>query len=185
MDLPCEIKLKDRSTATVRGLDIGDRDGFADFYESIPQESLRFYCPHPLNRESAVKFVEQACQGKFSALVLNCGKTGKIAGVCWAKLPGKNHDCAVLGICLLPEFRGLGAGRILLETLLDILAHNGIKRVRLTVQLANPGAVKLYWQCGFEVIEEHMRPELKNYGLAPEPEYLMEKNLKEATHETH
>jgi len=70
---------------------------------------------------------------------------------------GLNH-VGVLGMGLLPEFRGLGIGRRLIDT---TIAHardvNGLEKVELEVFASNSGAIKLYVKTGFQLEGRRMK----------------------------
>lgn len=57
-------------------------------------------------------------------------------------------------ICVRPELRGSGLGRVLLEAALARLAARGYDGVSLTVTAANDRAVQLYQNLGFQTIKE-------------------------------
>lgn len=63
---------------------------------------------------------------------------------------GRKRHCAGLGIMVRRECQGLGIGKALLETILDI-ADNwlGLTRVELTVFADNARAIHLYEKYGF------------------------------------
>lgn len=58
---------------------------------------------------------------------------------------------AVLGMGLLPEFRGKGIGRKLIQQTLAASREFGFHRVELTVREDNLNAIELYKQVGFEI----------------------------------
>ena len=62
--------LANGSAAVIRPLAIGDGDALGDFYESIPREDIRFYCPHPLTREKAAENAARALHPYEVVLVL-------------------------------------------------------------------------------------------------------------------
>jgi ribosomal protein S18 acetylase RimI-like enzyme len=60
--------------------------------------------------------------------------------------------CGTLGIGLLPEFRGKGIGRKLMQRAIDAAFEFGITRIELTVRESNVNAIALYKSSGFERI---------------------------------
>ena len=56
----------------------------------------------------------------------------------------------VLGVALLPEFRGRGLGGRLMRQTLDAARAFGLHRVELTVREDNAHAIRLYRKIGFE-----------------------------------
>jgi ribosomal protein S18 acetylase RimI-like enzyme len=63
--------------------------------------------------------------------------------------PATRH-CGVLGIGVLPEWRGRGAGRRLIESTLEAARAFPLARVELWVRADNPRALALYRKIGFE-----------------------------------
>jgi RimJ/RimL family protein N-acetyltransferase len=75
----------------------------------------------------------------------------EVVGWCEAlpkPLPIHRH-VGVLGMGLLPAYRGQGIGQRLLHRTLDAARIRGLSRVELTVRDDNPGAVALYQKTGF------------------------------------
>ena len=62
----------------------------------------------------------------------------------------------VMGMGLLPEFRGRGIGRLLLRRTVDAAFDFGLTRIELMVREDNGNAIALYEKAGF-VIEGHHR----------------------------
>ena len=59
-------------------------------------------------------------------------------------------DEAEIGnICVLPEYRGMGVGKSLLNALMDELKSRGILTVFLEVESDNTNAIALYEKAGF------------------------------------
>ena len=61
------------------------------------------------------------------------------------------RHCGVLGIGILPDWRGLGVGRRLMERTLEAARAFPLARVELAVRADNARAVALYRKVGFEV----------------------------------
>jgi ribosomal protein S18 acetylase RimI-like enzyme len=76
---------------------------------------------------------------------------GEVVGWCDVlpkPLPIHAH-VGVLGMGLLPPFRGEGVGRRLVEKALDAARAFGLSRVELTVREDNANAIALYEKTGF------------------------------------
>lgn len=71
----------------------------------------------------------------------------------WCDVLPKNRPiyahCGVLGVGLLPPFRGQGLGARLTRTALDAARRRGVVRVELTVRADNARAIALYERLGF------------------------------------
>lgn len=81
----------------------------------------------------------------------------KVVGAAWSRIMGDyghiDNNTPSLAISLLPEYRGLGIGTQLLNTLLLLLQENGVLRTSLSVQKENP-ALHLYERAEFRILEE-------------------------------
>jgi [ribosomal protein S18]-alanine N-acetyltransferase len=90
----------------------------------------------------------------------DCLKAGHPCWVMWVEgviagygvLSVAAGEAHVLNICIGPDHRGLGLGRLLMRRLLDIARWNGATRVFLEVRPSNPAAQNLYRSMGFEEI---------------------------------
>ncbi|RIJ23983.1 GNAT family N-acetyltransferase [Henriciella barbarensis] len=102
---------------------------------------------------------------------------GKVVG--WADIvPVDIPECAhrgILGIGLLPEARGKGSGKRLLEAVCHHAQRVGIEKVELTVYSSNRAAIALFERYGFRrigIIQDYRRLDGVTYdGL------MMEKSL--------
>jgi ribosomal protein S18 acetylase RimI-like enzyme len=81
--------------------------------------------------------------------------SGKPVG--WGKiehptpLPASAHVWHVTGLAVDPDFEGRGAGRALVEALIDLARERGGRRITLRVFAPNERARRLYERVGFEV----------------------------------
>jgi ribosomal protein S18 acetylase RimI-like enzyme len=161
--------LKNGASATVRPLAEEDADALGDFYEAIPREDCRFYCPYPLTREQDKKNAARASSPTEVVLVVEVA--GTIGGYAWYRWK-EGAAASTFGICVRRSLQGTGAGKALMNRLLEIAREVGPPVMNLTVQKANPHAVELYQKMDFVIVREQMR------GAAPEfpsePEYLMQ-----------
>ena len=105
--------------------------------EAPPLESFRSFVLDTISQGHA----------RFAAL-----SDGEVVGWCDAlpkPLPIHRH-VGVLGMGLLPAYRGQGIGRRLLQRTLEAARTGGLSRVELTVREDNPAAIALYEKFGFE-----------------------------------
>jgi ribosomal protein S18 acetylase RimI-like enzyme len=170
------ITLKDGRELALRLLAIDDADALADFYDSLPRETWRFYCPPRLTREDAARRAAEADAPNVVCLVAEKPGAGVIAGYDWYRWKEESSPSSVFGICLREAYRGAGLGRALMTRLLAIAADVGPPVMRLTVQLSNPRAVALYQKMGFCVVREQIRKPVGDF--AAEPEYAMEQRVR-------
>lgn len=63
------------------------------------------------------------------------------------------HDeMEILTLCVLPQMRQKGYGKILMKRLLKYAQESGIKKIFLEVSVTNPIAQHLYFEMGFREI---------------------------------
>ena len=78
----------------------------------------------------------------------------------WADIfPAWAHavqHCGTLGMGVLPEFRGQGLGRKLLQACIDKARSKGITRITLEARADNTNAIALYTRMGF--VHEALKP---------------------------
>ena len=90
----------------------------------------------------------------------------EIVGAVWIRIMNDyghiDDQTPSLAISVKKEYRGLGIGTKLMETMLVSVKHHGYQSVSLSVQKANP-AVHLYQQLGFQIIKENEEEYLMKY----------------------
>ncbi len=89
-------------------------------------------------------------RGRPEFVVVSAGEVVGWCDVLPKERPTYAHS-GVLGMALLPPFRGQGIGADLIQRSLDAARTFGLHRVELTVRENNTSAVKLYKKVGFEV----------------------------------
>ncbi|MDE6967617.1 MAG: ribosomal protein S18-alanine N-acetyltransferase [Clostridia bacterium] len=63
----------------------------------------------------------------------------------------------ITNIAVLPEVRGNGYGKKLVENLIEIARKNNIDTIFLEVRQSNRLAIKLYEKCGFKLISKRTK----------------------------
>lgn len=79
---------------------------------------------------------------------------------------GDMHYLAHLGV--LPELRGQGVGRALIDQLIGLARDAGRRRVTLDVAVSNPRAEALYRRTGFKVVGERKSRLANERGRVPD-----------------
>jgi RimJ/RimL family protein N-acetyltransferase len=125
-------------------LDIVARERrYLAFLEAPPLESTRAFIMNHI-RQGTPQFVA-TLQGEVGS--------GDVVG--WCDVTPKSRPiyahCGVLGMGLLPRFRGQGLGRRLITRTLQAASSFGLTRVELTVREDNRNAIALYEKVGFVV----------------------------------
>ena len=96
-----------------------------------------------------LRFVKSNLENGNPMMVALAGD--KVIGWCDVRrefFPSRAHR-GTLGIGLLPEWRGRGVGRRLLEATLTQARRSGFKRIELDVHADNSRAIALYEKAGF------------------------------------
>jgi len=120
------------------------------FLEAPPVESIRTF------------ILDNIAQGYPQLVVLSGGEVVGWCDVLPKSRPVQAH-VGVLGVALLPEFRGCGLGGRLMRQTLDAARAFGLHRVELTVREDNANAIALYKKLGF-VTEGVLRNSIKLDG---------------------
>jgi ribosomal protein S18 acetylase RimI-like enzyme len=173
---PATATLKDERTFVLRLLESGDAEALGDFYDAMPRETWRFYCPPRLTRQDAARRAGWADSPTFVCVVAEDEATGAIAGYNWYQWKGDMSQTSTFGICVREEARGIGLGRALMARLLEISRAIGPPVMSLTVQLANPCAIALYQKMGFQIVRQQMRDRVGDFPA--EAEYYMEQDVR-------
>lgn len=163
--------LRNGTPVTLRPLAPKDEPAMVEFYESVPPEDYRFYCPQGMTSERAMARVSTASDPHMVYLLIECAD-GRIGGYAWYAWERDDSPASVFGICIRRECQGVGAGELLMTQLLCKASSYGPPMMSLTVQLANPRAVALYKKMGFSVVREQIRE------YDGEPEYYMERPVR-------
>lgn len=163
--------LRDGRFVGLRLLTPQDGERLARFYAGVPREDFRFYCPHPLDREHALRNAAAADAPDNTVLVAVV--EDEIVGYCWVRTKPGENDFGTFGICVARTFQGCGLGTLLIERLLEITESQGPPVIHLTVQEANPRAVALYTRFGFRITRRGIRE--ASSGFPEEPQFWMER----------
>ncbi|GAC1407033.1 MAG: GNAT family N-acetyltransferase [Ktedonobacteraceae bacterium] len=68
------------------------------------------------------------------------------------RLDERDDEVGIYGFVVLPEYRGRGYGRQMLEEAIHLISDEGSKKVMLDVDVNNTNALGLYLSCGFEIV---------------------------------
>ncbi|MHB9026918.1 MAG: GNAT family N-acetyltransferase [Armatimonadota bacterium] len=150
---PVPATLKNGVIGIIRPLSLADGEVLAAFYASIPTKIKRFYFPHPLDREHALRNAAKAESPLEVVLILKV-PGGKLVGYAWYRWDDAGAERSTFGICLAPGYQGLGAGSQLMARLLEIAREVGPPTMSLAVQVENPRALALYRKMGFDVVRD-------------------------------
>jgi RimJ/RimL family protein N-acetyltransferase len=136
-------------TVEIRPITVDDIEGFHRAVDTVARERryLAFLEAPPL--ASAREFVlENIAKGNPQFVAIADGGVAGWCDIVRQTRPIHAH-AGVLGMGLLPPFRGQGHGRRLIEATLQAAQSAGFSRVELTVHADNPRAIALYERIGF------------------------------------
>ncbi|MEW6639329.1 MAG: GNAT family N-acetyltransferase [Pseudomonadota bacterium] len=126
-------------------------EGFHAVLDAVSRERqyLAFLEAPPL--EAARVFVEtNLARGTPHLIALSEGRVIGWCDITQLNRPIYSH-CGVLGMGLLPEFRGQRIGTRLIRAALDEARRIGLHRVELTVRESNAQAIALYKSMEFRI----------------------------------
>ena len=133
-----------------------DAEAFRDAV-GIVRAERRYILPGPPSSiEKASAFIDNNISQGLPHFIVDVG--GRLAGWCDITRPSDNEalrHVGVLGMGLLPAFRGQGIGEQLLRATLGAAADFGFTRIQLGVFATNARAIALYRKVGF--VEEGVR----------------------------
>ncbi len=101
--------------------------------------------------EEVDRSLDQIAEALDARFVAGCERNGALVGIGGIRrgdLVKTRHRAVVWGLYVDPAARGLGAGALLLSTLIDH-AQGRVEDVTLTVAAHNESAVRLYRRFGF------------------------------------
>jgi GNAT superfamily N-acetyltransferase len=135
---------------TITAVTQGDRKQLGAFFTVLnnDKETATFFHPHPFTSAYADTLCQQAPTRKDRYYLARF--RGEVVG--YAMLRGWDEGFAVpsFGVCVHPEVRNAGIGRLLLWHALKESKRAGVSSVRLTVYRCNHRAVHVYAQYGFQ-----------------------------------
>lgn len=126
--------------------------GFRDAVDAVARERNYLAVLEAPPLEDVTRFVVNNIQRGFPQFIVSSGDT--VVGWCDV-IPNRTRvvysHCGTLGVGLLPEFRGKGIGRQLMQRTIDAAFAFGMTRIELTVREHNVNAIALYKSLGFKV----------------------------------
>lgn len=122
----------------------------AELFECIAADPLsNHFHPHPFTADAASRICNYTGQDRYLALRIDDRL------LAYGMLRGWDEGFSVpsLGIYVLPEVRGSGAARLLMEHLHVTARLSGAKQIRLKVYRENLPAYKLYTSLGYHFLD--------------------------------
>ena len=130
-----------------------------DFFSLIKEQGDDLYFhPHPFTKEEAQQRANYQGQDLYCLLV----KDKRILAYGMLRGWDEGYQIPSLGICLHPEIRGLGFGKLFMQLLHAAAKRRGSKKIRLTVDSQNHKAISLYQNLGY-IFEDREAKQLVGY----------------------
>lgn len=126
-----------------------DADAIARVFAAVAEEGLLAAEP-PVDVGARAERLRETIAGNGPDTLLVLEDDGRIVGHAGVN---RTHAEGVLalGMAVLPEARGRGGGRALLEAVIEYARAHGAHKVELEVWPGNARAISLYASAGFEV----------------------------------
>ncbi|MEM2025418.1 MAG: GNAT family N-acetyltransferase [Desulfurococcaceae archaeon] len=109
--------------------------------------SIEGLCFEPKMQYSELVFLEYVERKAIFRTIL-C--EGNIVGYSIADV--ENSTCHIVSIAILPEYRNIGLGSLLLKDCLSECCRRGAKRAILEVMVGNKPAIRMYLKFGFRIV---------------------------------
>jgi RimJ/RimL family protein N-acetyltransferase len=126
--------------------------GFHEAVDIVARERKYLAFLQAPSIEDTRKFVLNNIEKRYPQFTVISG--GRVIGWCDV-IPNQTrvvyYHCGTLGIGLLPEFRGKGIGRNLMQRTINAAFECGLTRIELTVRENNVNAIALYKKLDFEI----------------------------------
>jgi ribosomal protein S18 acetylase RimI-like enzyme len=136
-------------SVTIRPITLGDAAGFRACLTVVMAERKYLAFLEPFSFTHTATFVAENIERGNPQLVAD--DAGQIVGWCDVRRespPTYAHE-GMLGMGLLPDYRGRGLGERLIRAALDAATRAGFERVSLSVYASNTRAMALYRKVGF------------------------------------
>lgn len=176
-----KIYTKEKQEVILRNANESDAAALLDYLKTTAAET-RFLMREPEEITLSLEQQEAFLRGKEEAereLMLIAELDGKHVGNCSVSSLGNykryRHRCSV-AIALYQKYCGLGIGKQMLHTVLDVAKACGYEQAELEVVTTNVNAIRLYQSLGFEIYGE-LKHSMKYTDGTYADEYMMKKLL--------
>ena len=146
---PKEIKLKDGSCCRLRPLRKDDEKAFHQFFLAVP-EPERMFIKHRVTEPSVIRdWCQNIDLGRN--LPLLASMDGKIVGAATLhqQLGGWKRHIGRVSVLVLPQYRGRGLARALVNEIAEVARGVGLEKVEAEFIGGQEAAVKMFALLGF------------------------------------
>jgi len=124
-----------------------ERELAAMFGELVNIRDDRFFHPHPLTSDEVKKRVQYKGLDLYFLQI----SAGRISGYGFLRGWDEGYEIPSLGLVIHPKFRGQDLGKDFLKFLHKQAKQQNAKKIRLTVDVRNKIAIKLYKEIGYQL----------------------------------
>ncbi|HEY0022220.1 MAG TPA: GNAT family N-acetyltransferase [Longimicrobium sp.] len=152
--VPCDVVLRDGSTARVRVTDAGDAPRVAEFLRALSPGSRALRFCGAVGEQALPREAERLVGSADGALglVATVGGAGRIIGhAMFVGLTGVHSEVAEVALVIADEHQGQGLGTILLGQLAQIAAGHGVRSFTADVLAHNRRMLHAFQESGFPV----------------------------------
>ena len=150
MPLPVTARLRNGASVVVRAARPDDAEAWVANFDRVAGEKIYLMTEKFPRTPDEIRTQFRDNDPRFNLwLVAEVGGQ-VVAGANFARGKwSKNAHTAELGMAVLPEHRGSGIGRMLMESGLEWARSLGVRKVKLGVFASNERAIALYRKMGF------------------------------------
>jgi GNAT superfamily N-acetyltransferase len=146
---PLSLKLRDGTPVTVRPLGKRDEVRLHKFLLSVPEEERLFIKQPILNRDVVKQWCRHADFDRNLPLLMLHGQKVIGEATLHQRLGGWKRHIGLITLLTHPEYRGRNVSRILVDELIDIARHCGLRRLEAEVNGERKIALKTFADLGF------------------------------------
>jgi GNAT superfamily N-acetyltransferase len=148
-EFPKEITLKDGFHCVTRPLQPKDEKAFHEFFLAVPEKE-RMFIKHRVTEQSVIRdWCENIDYGRnLPLLALTEGKIIADATL-HQQLGGWKRHIGRVSVLVLPQYRGRGLARALINQIVEIARHIGLEKVEAEFIGEQEAAIKMFALLGF------------------------------------
>ncbi|MDD4890790.1 MAG: GNAT family N-acetyltransferase, partial [Phycisphaerae bacterium] len=172
---PRNVTLRDGRKVAIRLLAPTDAEALADFYAAIPAEDGIYYISAAARTREKALARAAGVDTPYEVCLALADDAGMIHGEAWYRWSAERTQQSTFGIIIRRTMQGVGAGRLIMQRLMEIGDLYGPPVMDLTVQAENERAWKLYVSLGFVLLREQTRAAREDSPAMPE--FYMERKM--------
>jgi len=146
---PKEIALKDGSQCALRPLELSDEDAFYSFVLAVPEQE-RMFIKHRVTDRAVIRdWCQNIDYGRNLALLAVSGDCIVGDATLHQQLGGWRRHIGRVSVLVLPQFRGRGLARTLVNELTELASQVGLSKVEAEFIGEQTPGIRLFETLGF------------------------------------